>query len=160
MIPTQIHEKNVRSLTGSVAAIPIMFLEQKSQNLMKDGSNDAYGSKTLSFQRAAKLAHIGRSSGHFYVLALFRGKNGLFLISCKISNLRLKITLNSNSWIKTIMKPKKFRDCNVFQHNHMLRSRRGSIEVYSIIAILLKPANKFWAYCIVRKIVEIPYILE
>ena len=45
MIPTQIHEKNVRSLTGSVAAIPIMFLEQKSQNWMKDGSNDAYGSK-------------------------------------------------------------------------------------------------------------------
>ena len=39
----------------------MMFPEQKSQNWMEVGSNDTYGSKTLCFQRTAKLAHIGRS---------------------------------------------------------------------------------------------------
>ena len=33
-----------------------MFPEGKFQNLMKVGSNDAYGSQTLKFQRAAKSA--------------------------------------------------------------------------------------------------------
>ena len=63
-----------------MGAIPKIYLEQKYQNLMKVGSYDAYGSKPLRLQWAAKSAHIGQSSGHFYVLALFRGNNGLFLI--------------------------------------------------------------------------------
>ena len=46
-----------------------MCPEQKSHYLKKAGSNDAYGSQILIFQRVAKSAHIGLSSGHVSILA-------------------------------------------------------------------------------------------
>ena len=46
--------KSFFDLTGPVGGISIMFPEAKFQNLTKVGSNDAYGSQTLKFRRAAK----------------------------------------------------------------------------------------------------------
>ena len=78
-------------LTGQMGATPIMFPEGKSQNLMKMGSNDAYGSQTLKFQRAAKSAHIGWSSGHFSKLASFH-----FGALCTLRSFYVKIRPHQN----------------------------------------------------------------
>ena len=71
---------DLTGLVGAIPTIPIMFWEKKYQTLMKVGSNDAYVSQTLRFKRTAKLAHIGSRSSHFYIFALFKINNGLFLI--------------------------------------------------------------------------------
>ena len=44
---TVARNSKIRKKTGPVGAIPIMFPEQRSQNLMKVGSNNAYGSQTV-----------------------------------------------------------------------------------------------------------------